>query len=96
MVLTCTGIGTSQTWNVMKEDVRLTGKVFTSGEVVGTQATRDGFKFTLISTQYNDFESTLSTVVTNALNNTTVVCTDHATPATVTIRIEGKYKYLSD
>ena len=74
----------------MKESVQLAEQVFTNGDQLGTQITKDVFEFTLISMQYNHFESTLSTVVTNTVNNTAVVCTGLSSPATVTLRIAGK------
>ena len=92
LIFNCTSRGTTQRWNIVKGGIHLLEQVFTSGQQVGTQGTWDVYEFILISTQYNNFESTLSTVVTNAMNNTDIVCRglSRESPATVTLRIEGK------
>ena len=90
MILTCTDQGTSQRWDVRKHDGDSTEEVFVRGNQLGTKYTWNSFTFTLISTDFNSFESTLSTVVTNAVNNTEVVCTGLSSSDTTIIRIAGK------
>lgn len=90
LILTCTSTGTSQRWDVENEAAVLHSVGFTIDDSPGSQQFRSSFTFTLISTAQNsDIKSSLSTNVTNAVNNTMVRCAGHSTPATVTIRIAG-------
>ena len=91
LILTCIDEGTSQRWNVRNEDGDSTEVTFLVGSSqVGTRHTWNLFTWTVISTDHNYFESTLSTVVTNVVNNTVVECSGQMSPATATIRIAGQ------
>ena len=63
--------------------------VFTRSDQLGTRHSWNSFTFTLISTDYNNFESIVSTVVINAVNNSEVVCTGLSSLDMTTIRLEG-------
>ena len=90
LVYTCVSIGTSQRWLVQSEGgVQLVELVFTSGQSLGSQRRESHFTFTLVSTSYNHFESTVSFVATSSLHNTMLDCTGLTTPASVTVRIAG-------
>ena len=89
LILTCTGEGDSLRWNVQNKNSDSTEELFIRGQHLGLRRTWNSFTFTLISTDYNHFESTLSTVVTNAVNNTEVECSTSSSRDTVTIRVAG-------
>ena len=48
------------------------------------------YNFTLLSATYNRFESSVSTVLTAALNNTMAKCGDSSETEPVTIRLAGQ------
>ena len=92
LILTCTGVGDSLRWNVENENSGSTEELIIRTHQLGLIRTWNSFTFTLISTDYYHFESTLSTVVINAVNNTDVECSiSESTRNTVTIRIAGNY-----
>ena len=95
LVLTCTGQGTTQRWRIENEG-GVTEKVFTKSDSRGTLSPMDAYQFTLVSTAYYSFESRLSTVVTNAINNTMVECTDSTLPRDrTTIKLAGLQNNLN-
>ena len=47
------------------------------------------YNFTLVSATQNQFESKVSTVLTNAMNNTVAQCSDVESEESTTIRIAG-------
>ena len=95
LILTCIDEGTSQRWNVRKENGDSTEVTFlVRSSQVGTRHTWNLFTWTVISTNYNHFESTLSMVVTNVVNNTVVECSGEMSLATATIRIAGQQAYV--
>ena len=69
-------------------------EVFTRSNQLGTRHSWNSFTFTLISTDYYNFGSIVSTVVINAVNNTEVVCTGLSSLDMTTIRIEGIYNLI--
>lgn len=68
----------------------ITEQVFTRVDSQGIPSVRGSYQFILISTDYEHFESTLLTVVTNAINNTMVECTGSFLRDTTTIKIAGQ------
>ena len=91
LILTCTGQGTSQRWHIIAKSARSQIDVnflFVKSDKLGTQE-RGGYNFTLISTVYENFISTLSTVVTSAMNNTIAECTGYFGRDSVTILLAG-------
>ena len=88
LMLTCTGQGTTQRWRV-ENQVGTEEILFSSGEDPNTQLLSNLYNFTLRSSVHSNFESTLSVIATNNLNNTFVECTDRLSQDTVTIKIAG-------
>ena len=88
LVLTCTGQGPAQRWNIQSIDIEHV-HTFTIGETPGTISVEDPYNFTLISVAFDSFESTLSTTITNEINNTVIECTDSLSHDTAVIRIAG-------
>ena len=64
---------------------------YTAGQSVPRTIIQGPYNFTLVSASNNWFESTVSTVLTPALNNTVAKCADTQSEAEVTIRIAGKW-----
>ena len=93
LILTCTAQGTSQRWLVTGSSGQsqiYVNFLFAKSDKLGTQE-RGGYNFTLISTVYENFISTLSTVVTSAMNNTIAECTGHLGRDSATILLAGCY-----
>ena len=91
LMLTCTGQGTSQRWHITggaSQINEILNLFFAKSDELGTQE-RQGYNFTLISTVYENFISTLSTVVTSAINNTIVECAGHSSRDSATILLAG-------
>lgn len=94
LVLTCTSQGTSHRWYISDED----GANF---EVSFTKSTSDeqrliirnfntmSFEFALMSVAYDHFESTVSVIVTEEINNTRVECTGRFSRDLVVLKISG-------
>lgn len=93
LVLTCTDQGTTtQRWRVEKDGIELVRMSFVLGDQLGPLPPRNlYYNFTLLSTSYNHFESTLSVMVQNTLDNAVVECTGARlfSQSTVTIKIAG-------
>ena len=89
LILTCTGQGTSQRWHITVNGVTQITLFFTNSDKLGTQEHRQEYNFTLISTEYDNFISTLSTLVTSAMNNTMAECTGHLGRDSETILLAG-------
>ena len=91
LILTCTGQGTSQRWHITANsalsqiDVNF---LFVKRDKLGTQE-HGRYNFTLISSLYETFISTLSTVVTSEMNNTVAECTGHLGRDSATILLAG-------
>lgn len=91
LILTCTGQGTSQRWRVTANGASQTDSIsflFVQSDELGTQE-HQGYSFTLISTMYDNFISTLSSVVTSTMNNTVAECTGHLSKDSVSILLAG-------
>ena len=77
LILTCTIRGTSQRWTITDEDGADIEVTFTRNEQrpVAHYFNTMTFEFALISVAFDHFESTVSVVVTEEINNTRVECT---------------------
>ena len=96
LVLTCTGQGNTQRWHIESEGGVVAQQVFKKSDSRGTWPPVGAYQFTLVSTAYYSFESRLSTVVTNAMNNTMVECTDSVLPRDrTTIKLAGTQNNLN-
>ena len=85
-VLTCTGQSTTHRWRLETAGSNSIQITYTRGDVLGT--THEGlYYFTLVSASNNGFESTVSTVLTNAMNNTVAECSDTESKESEAIRI---------
>ena len=68
---------------------------YTAGDMPENTIHIMAYSFTLLSATRNRFESTVSTVLTAALNNTVAKCVDIQSEAEpVTIRLAGQKLYL--
>lgn len=81
--------GSPQRWHVQIIGAESVECVFASTEEINTPHTKNLFTFTLISKANNHFESTMSVIASNSLDNAVVECTDFTTRDTVTINIAG-------
>ncbi len=106
MILTCTSQGTSQRWTISDEDENGVSDI----EVIFVTTTSDGqrlvnrifytmiFEFALMSVASDHFESTVSVVVTEEINNARlrVECHGHFSRDSVVVTIiTGWYKFSS-
>ena len=87
-VLTCTGHSATHRWRFEKEGSDLVEAVYTSRDTPGN-IQKGLYDFTLVSATNNWFESTVSTVLINAMNNTVAECSDTISEESETIRIAG-------
>ena len=79
LILTCTGQGTSQRWIITDENGADIEVIFSSTSdeqrLINRYFNTMTFEFALISVAFDYFESTVSVVVTEEINNTRVECT---------------------
>lgn len=100
LVLTCWGQGTSLRWNIVTQSGLTLEHTFRRGDQLGTQHMQSqdnaaGYNLTLVSNDYNHFESILSTISTNALQNAQVDCvTSISSQSMITLKITGTYYLL--
>lgn len=87
LILTCTGVGVTQRWDIGNDD--RVSYTFTAGNGPGTRYHIGSYQFTLVSSTRNHFQSTLTTFATIVMNNTVVECNDGMPADRVTIRIAG-------
>ena len=78
LILTCIGQGISQRWVVTDEDGTNTEVTFTSTNdeqrLISRYFNTMTFEFAVMSATFDHFESTVSVVVTEEINNTRVEC----------------------
>ena len=90
-ILTCTGHSHTHRWTLETEGSEpiVIMMAYTSQSVPGTSR-KGSYNFTLVSASNNWFESSVSAILTTALNNTMAKCGDIQSEAgPVTIRIAG-------
>ena len=87
IVCTCVSQSVSQRWRVKNEGVVTWESVFIRGQPAGTVEMRDPYRFTLISSNINHFESTVSVKATSSINNAVLECAAGSLRDTVTIQI---------
>ena len=88
-ILTCTGHSPAHRWSLKTEGSQPIVMAYTSQSVPETSR-KGSYNFTLVSASNNWFESSVSAVLTTALNNTAANCVDIQSEAEpVTIRIAG-------
>ena len=95
LVLTCTSQGTSQRWRIAEEGGAITEQAFVKGGELRILVIRNSYRFTLMSVAYDNFESTLSAMATNAINNTMVECTGHFSRYSIVIKIAGLFVHIN-
>ena len=89
-ILTCTGHRPTHRWTLEIEGSQTNAMMtYTAGQSVPGTILQGPYNFTLVSASNNWFESTVSTVLTTALNNTVAKCVDIQSKAEVTIRLTG-------
>lgn len=87
-ILTCTGHSPTHRWILETEGSMPIYMAYTVDDMPGT-IHKAPYNFTLLSATHNWFESTVSTVLTTALNNTVAKCGDISEAEPVAIRIAG-------
>ena len=88
-ILTCTGRSSTHRWTLETEGSMPIQMTYTAGDMPGTTL-KAPYNFTLLSATHNGFESTVSTVLTTALNNTVAICGGISEVEPVTIKIAGE------
>ena len=93
-ILTCIGHRPILRWTLetegMSDPIVMT---YIAGQNVPETTHQGPYNFTLVSASNDQFESTVSTVLTTALNNTVAKCGDN-TEAEVTIRLTGSIVFI--
>ena len=78
LILTCSSLGTAQRWIITDKDGNDIEASFSSTSDKQRLVTRNlnmmSFEFALVSVAYDHFESTVSAIVTEEINNTRVEC----------------------
>ena len=102
LILTCTSQGTSQRWTITDEDGADIEVVFVSTlsdeqRLVSCIFNTMTFEFDLMSAAFSHFESTVSVVVTEEINNTSlrVECVGRFSRDSVVVTIAGRCKFSS-
>jgi hypothetical protein len=99
LILTCTGQGTSQRWTISDEKENIIDVTFTSTSdeqrLISRIFNTMTFEFALMSVAFDHFESTISVVVTEEINSTTVECVGRFSRDSVVLMITGWYKCSS-
>ena len=87
---TCVSQGNTQRWRIENEgDTVPTELVYTRVEEPGSISTKSPYVFTLVSTDYSHFESTVAVVITMSLHNTVLECTGATLRDSVKVQIAG-------
>jgi hypothetical protein len=98
LILTCTGQGPIQRWIITDEDGADIEISFSSTSDEQRPVVRSfntmSFEFALMSVASDHFESTVSVVVTEEINNTKVECTGRSSRVSIVLKIKGWCKYL--
>ena len=95
LILTCTGQGTSQRWTITDEDGAGFEVSFSSTStsdeqrLVSRYFNTITFEFALMSVAFSHFQSMISVVVTEEINNTRVECTGRFSRDSVIVMITG-------
>ena len=87
IIYNCVSTGNSQRWIIRTEGREPVEHFFTSEEPLQTIHTDGLFRFMLISTAHNHFESTVSVEAMVSLDNTMVECTGFYGKDTSTVHI---------
>lgn len=92
VVYTCVSQGNTQRWRIENADHTMPIEhIYTWTDEPGTVSTKTPYIFTLVSTDYSRFESTIDLVVTVSMNNTVLECTGDTLRDRATIQIAGHY-----
>ena len=99
LVLACTGRRAIHRWTLETESsvspaVHMIYRTGDEPETITVTVPGGLYNFTLVSAAQNQFESTVSTVLTNTMNNTVVECGDSDSEEATIIRIAGSINKL--
>ena len=96
VVYTCVSQGSTQRWRIENEGYAMPIElVYRRTEEPGSMSSKSSYRFTLVSTEYSHFESTVAVVIAVSMNNTVLECTGATQRDRVTIQIAGHRHNIS-